>query len=202
MYKKINMTENTLQVLSLFTNDFSSEYYVREVAKLLKISPRTAQLILEELENKGVVISKHRGKIKNYKLFLSEQTKRYLALAEQYKAISFFEDNHLIKEVIDKATLNISGIALIFGSYAKGLQKKGSDLDIFVVGNYSKERIQNISDKYNIELSVKCYPPEIFTEKLSKDFLIKEVLKNHIIFLNAEQFVQLILQNGKDWMVY
>jgi len=53
MYKKIKFTENTLQVLSLFTNDFNREYYVREVKKLLKISPRTAQLILEDLEDKG-----------------------------------------------------------------------------------------------------------------------------------------------------
>ena len=68
MYEKVNITENTLQVLSLFTNDFSSEYYIREVEKILKISPRTAQLILENLENKGIVESKMRGKIKNYKL--------------------------------------------------------------------------------------------------------------------------------------
>jgi len=36
MYKKIKFTENTLQVLSLFTNDFTREYYVREVEKLLR----------------------------------------------------------------------------------------------------------------------------------------------------------------------
>lgn len=202
MYKKINITENSLQVLSLFTNDFSAEYYVREVAKLQKVSPRTAQLILEDLEKKGVVISKYRGKIKNYKLFLSEQTKRYLILTEQYKAISFFENNILIKEVIDKITLDINGIGLIFGSYAKGLQKKGSDLDLFVVGDYSKEHIKKVSKMYSVEINVKCYPYEIFTEKLSKDFLIKEVLKNHIIFQNAEQLIQITLQNGKDWMVY
>ena len=67
MYKKIRITENTLQVLSLFTNDFNREYYIREVKKLLKISPRTAQLILEDLEDKGVIESKTKGKIKHIK---------------------------------------------------------------------------------------------------------------------------------------
>ena len=38
MYEKIKITENTLQVLALFRNDFNREYYVREVEKLLKIS--------------------------------------------------------------------------------------------------------------------------------------------------------------------
>ncbi|MCX6710529.1 MAG: hypothetical protein NTZ02_00385 [Candidatus Woesearchaeota archaeon] len=49
MYNKLNITENHLQALSLFTNGFEREYYIREVGKLLRISPRTAQLILEDL---------------------------------------------------------------------------------------------------------------------------------------------------------
>lgn len=83
MYEKINITENTLQVLSLFTNDFRKEYYIREVEKLLKISPRTAQLILEELENKGVLESKIKGKIRIFKLNPNVFTKRYLTFVEQ-----------------------------------------------------------------------------------------------------------------------
>ena len=68
MYDKINITENGLQIIALFTNGFDSEYYIREVEKLLKISPRTAQLILEDLEDKGIIESKIKGKIKLYKL--------------------------------------------------------------------------------------------------------------------------------------
>jgi len=64
---------------------------VREVEKLLKISPRTAQLILEDLEDKGIVESKIKGKIKTFKLNPSEFSKRYLAFVEQYKAIAFLE---------------------------------------------------------------------------------------------------------------
>ena len=67
MYKKIRITENTMQILSLFINDFAREYYIREVEKLLEISPRTAQLILEDLEDKGVIESKTKGKLKHIK---------------------------------------------------------------------------------------------------------------------------------------
>ena len=89
MYEKLRFTENTLRVLALFTNDFKREYYVREVGKLLKISPRTAQLVLEDLEEKGIVESKTKGKIKIFKLNVSEFTKRYLVFVEQYKLIAF-----------------------------------------------------------------------------------------------------------------
>lgn len=196
MYEKIGFTENTLQVLSLFTNDFNRDYYIREVEKLLKISPRTAQLILEDLENKGVIESKTKGKIKIFKLNPSEFTKRYLVFAEQYKAIAFLEKKLLIKEIIEKITLHIKGIGIIFGSYVKELQKEGSDLDIFIVGSYNDEEIKKVSRTFGIDISIKCYPIKTFEKNLSKDILLKEVLKNHVVFLNAEQFIQSVFQNG------
>lgn len=196
MYKKIRITENTLQVLSLFTNDFSREYYIREVEKLLKISPRTAQLILEDLEDKGIIESKTKGKIKTYKIKLSEFTKKYLVFVEQYKAIAFLENNLMIKEIVEKITPNIKGIGIIFGSYVKGIGKKESDLDIFVAGNYNKEEIKRVSKNLGIELSVKCYPIKTFEKNINKDLLLKEILKNHIVFVNVEQFIQKVLKNG------
>jgi uncharacterized protein len=190
MYEKIRITENTLQVLSLFTNNFNREYYVREVEKLLKISPRTAQLALEDLENKGVLESKTRGKIKTFKLNPSSFTKRYLTFVEGYKTISFLEKKLLIKEIIEKITPHINGIGIIFGSYAKKLEKQDSDLDIFVAGSYNEEEIKKISKKFGIDISIKCYPIKIFEKKIKKDILLKEILKNHIVFLNIEKFIQ------------
>ena len=195
MYEKIRITENTLQVLALFTNDFSREYYVREVGKLLKISPRTAQLILEDLEDKGIIESKTKGKIKTFKLNPSEFTKRYLVFVEQYKTITFLEKKLLIKEIIEKITLHIKGIGIIFGSYVKGLEKKGSDLDIFVAGDYNNDEIKKVSKNLGIEISVKCYPIKTFEKNLTKDILLKEVLKNHVVFVNVEQFIRAVFKN-------
>jgi len=196
MYEKIRITENTLQVLALFTNDFSREYYIREVEKLLKISPRTSQLILEDLEDKGIVESKTKGKIKTFKLNPREFTKRYLVFVEQYKTIAFLEKKLLIKEIIEKITPYIKGIGIIFGSYVKRLEKEGSDLDIFVAGNYNKEGVKKVSKNLGIEISVKCYPVKTFEKNLTKDILLKEVLKNHIVFVNIEQFIQVVFKNG------
>jgi uncharacterized protein len=196
MYEKIRFTENTLQVLSLFTNGFNREYYVREVEKLLKISPRTSQLILEDLEDKGVIDSKTKGKIKTFKLNPSEFTKRYLAFVEQYKAIAFLEKKLLIKEIIENITPHIKGIGMIFGSYAKGLEKAGSDLDIFIAGSYKDDEIKKVSKNWGIEISIKCYPLKTFENNLTKDILLKEVLKNHVVFLNVEQFILRAFKNG------
>lgn len=189
MYEKINITENTLKVLSLFTFDFTREYYVREVERILKISPRTSQLILEDLENKGILESKTRGKIKLFKLNPSNFTKKYLVFVEQYKAIAFLDKQLLIKEIIEEISPFIDGIGLIFGSYVKGLQKKNSDLDIFIIGSYDNIRITEISKVYGIDLNIKCYPLDIFKKSIRNDILVKEVLKDHVVFLNVEDFI-------------
>ena len=195
MYEKLKITENTLQVLSLFTNDFNREYYVREVKKLLKISPRTSQLILEDLENRGILESKIKGKIKTYKINPSEFSKRYLVFVEQYKAIAFLEKRIMIKEIIEKITPHIKGIGIIFGSYVKGLEKKDSDLDIFIAGSFNQNEIKKVSRNFGIEISVKCYPIETFEKKLNKDILLREILKNHIVFVNSEQFIEAVFKN-------
>lgn len=196
MYKKLNITENHLQILSLFTNGFNKEYYIREVQKILKISPRTAQLILNDLEKKAILKSEIKGKIKIYKIKKGDIAKDYLSLVEQYKKIIFLEKNILIKEIITKITNHINGIGVIFGSYAKGIEKKDSDLDIFVVGDYNKNEIKKVSKLYNIEINIKNYPTKIFENDLRSDILIKEVIDNHVIFLNIEQFIKIILKNG------
>ena len=196
MYNKINITENGLQIISLFTNGFDREYYIREVEKLLKLSPRTAQLILEDLENKGIIESKVKGKIKAYKLKINELSKRYLTFAEQYKSIAFMGKNLLVKEVIEKISPFINGIGIVFGSYAKGISNKESDLDIFVAGNYEKEEIKKVSRNLGVEISVKCYPLNTFEKNISQDILLKEILKNHTVFINIEQFIQKVLKNG------
>ncbi len=195
MYNKINITENGLQIISLFTNGFDREYYIREVEKLLKISPRTAQLILEDLENKGIIESKVKGKIKSYKLKINELGKRYFTFVEQYKSIAFMEKNLLVKEVIEKINPFIDGIGIIFGSYAKGISNKESDLDIFVAGHYEKEEIKKVSTNLGIEISIKCYPLKTFEKNVNQDILLKEVLKNHIVFKNTELFIQKVLKH-------
>ena len=196
MYEKVNITENHLQVLSLFTFGFYREFYIREVQKLLKISPRTAQLILDDFEKKTVLESETKGKIRTYKIKKSETAKDYLVFAEDYKKISFLKKRPMIREIVTKITPSIKGIGLIFGSYAKGLEKKGSDLDVFIIGECDRSKIRKFSDLYGIEISVKVYPTKIFEKVLKNDILIKEVLSNHIVFLGAEPLVKTVLKNG------
>ena len=196
MYNKLNITETHLRMLSLFTKGFNKEYYIREASRLLDVSPRTAQLILDDLEKKTVLESAARGKIKIYKIKKTEITQFYLTLAEQYKTTSFLEKKPLIREIISKISPFVDGIGAIFGSYAKGIEKKESDIDIFVGGKYSRKEIEKVSGLFGLHVSVKNYPPEIFKKNFKNDILIREITENHILFRGAEDFVKTALENG------
>ena len=95
----------------------------------------------------------------------------------------------MIKEIVEKIQKNIKGTAIIFGSYAKNIQKRGSDLDILIIGKCNEKEIDNISKIYKVEINLKIYP------KLEFDILTKEVIKNHIIIKNTERFIEGVI-NG------
>lgn len=197
MYEKVNklgITENHVQVLTLFTNGFDREYYIREVQKLLNVSPRTAQLVLEDLGGKTVLESQTRGKIKAYRLRKSMMAREYLILAEEYKRISFLEKNNLVREIVEKIIPHIRGIVVVFGSYAKGIQKEDSDVDVFIAGDYNKSRIDNISKMYGVNISVKKYPLDLFEKEIRSDLLLKEIIENHVVVSGTESFINIVVQ--------
>ncbi|MBU2637874.1 MAG: nucleotidyltransferase domain-containing protein [Nanoarchaeota archaeon] len=195
MYKKLNITEMHIRIAALFT-EYGREYHIREIARLLSISPRAAQLALKNLEDKAVIEYKIRGRTKLYSIKQTEAAENYLIMAEHYKAIAFSESHALIAEVIAKIKPHITGIGIIFGSYAKGIEKKSSDLDVFVAGRCNIPAIKKSGNVYGIDINVKQYPIGIFKKSIKSDILLQEVLKSHVIFLNSEQFVTSVLKYG------
>lgn len=191
--KNLNITENHLKILSLFSSGYNKSLYIREVNRMLEISPRTAQLILNDLETKGILESIIRGKIKTYILRKNQTSKYYLTLAEAYKTTLFMDNNSLIKEIIDKILPLTSGICLIFGSYAKGAQSEGSDLDIFLAGHTDTRKIREISKTYGIDINFVLYPIEKYKSVIDKDILLKEILENHIVISNIDGFVSSVI---------
>ena len=191
--KNLNITENHLKILSLFSSGYNKSFYIREVNRILEISPRTAQLILNDLENKGILESIIRGKIKTYILRKNQTSKYYLALAETYKTTIFMDNNSVIKEIIERILPLTSGIGLIFGSYAKGDQREGSDLDIFLAGHADTRKIREISKAYGIDINFVVYPLEKYKSVIDKDILLKEILENHIVISNIDGFVSSVI---------
>lgn len=190
----IKVNDIDLKVLSLFTKGYEKEYYIREVEKLIEVSSRTALVTLAKLEKKGILESKIKGKIKAYSIKKSVISREFFLLTEQYKRIAFLEKNHLVKEVLEKADGYMQGIAIIFGSYAKGIQKDDSDIDLLIVGTFDEKKIKETGNKYGLDINIKSYTMNLFEKEIREDILLKEITENHIIIKDAEGFVRRVLK--------
>src|SRR3989344_4319926 len=102
MFKKVNISENHLYVLTLFTR--SKEYYIREISRLANLNLRTCWLILSDLEKRGVLEARNIGKTKLYSLRKNYIAFNYMLLTEEYKRNCFLQQYPLIREVFDKIT--------------------------------------------------------------------------------------------------
>ena len=98
----------------------------------------------------------------------------------------------MIKEIVEKLDDILKSTAILFGSYAKGIQKEDSDLDIFIVGKHDEDEIKEIGHKYGVEINIKSYPKELFEKEINEDILLKEVAESHIIIKDTEEFVRRI----------
>jgi predicted nucleotidyltransferase len=186
MYTNLN---NLLRILALFTDGYNRSLHVREIARLLKLSPRTASLALDHLSKKGVLDYEHKGKNKLFSLKINEISEHYLCLAESYKKTIFLDKHFKLNRL--SSALKVNGVAVIFGSYAKGIEKKDSDLDIFIAGEYNKKEMEEYQKTTMLDISIKHYPKDAFN---NPDFLIKEVIKHHIIIEGQESFVKSLLK--------
>ena len=185
------LLNNQVKVFEEFLRDFKAELTGSFIAKKKKLNQKTTANFLNKLEREAILKSKKQGKNRLYSLNLEnrEIVKNFIIAVEHLRAINFYKNNLLIKEISEKIQDQIKGIAIIFGSYAKGIQKQDSDLDILIIGKCNEKEINKTSRTYKIEISLKIYTT------LKYDILTKEVIKDHIIIENAEQFIWEIL-NG------
>lgn len=111
-----------LAMIKLFLNNPDNEYYLREAAKLAKLSPATSLRILDLLEHNGVVTMRKIKKMKLYSLAKSKEAS-YLSeiLSPRKSAIQEFVESaskvNGVVEIIqhgskqkDKANMLIIGL--------------------------------------------------------------------------------------------
>lgn len=159
------------------------ENHGRELAKELKTSLTRVQSILTELRSLNVVDYREEGK--NHVYFIKKNliSRAFILNAENYKLVRLLTKYPNLaptfKEIIEKSE---GKTIILFGSYAKGIPKSDSDIDIYIDSNDNKlkEKLKNINDRLSIQIR----------EFDKEDLLIKEIIKNHIILNDAEGYYE------------
>ncbi len=115
-----------------FTNP-DSEFYLRELERILSIPVSMIRKELVRLEREGIFSFCKKGNLayyyvnKNYPLFSELKSIVFKTIGVQ----------GLLTEALQK--INGVEIAFIYGSYAKGSEKANSDIDLCIIGTINED---------------------------------------------------------------
>ncbi|MEA3343745.1 MAG: nucleotidyltransferase domain-containing protein [archaeon] len=191
-------TKLALQIVKLYQADYRLQYYVREIALLVGRSHPTILPYLKELEKERVLTAKYIGKTKVYSLNLASIVAlEYISMAEAQATIEYLKKTLLIRKVNEELfKMNLEGTIILFGSYAKGNYTGNSDIDLFYLGKIDDAnvvKIRNLRRIYGKTINIKTLNRHLFENAVRrKDPLVKEVIKNHVLLQNPEQFINIL----------
>jgi len=168
-----------------FTNP-DSEFYLRELERMLSIPVSMIRKELLRLEKEGIFISHKKGNLTYYHV-----NKSY-PLFSELKSIVFKTIG--VQGLLEDALRKIKGIevAFIYGSYARGNEKASSDIDLCIIGTINEDilvrRINKLEKLIKREINYTLYTKKEFTEKRrKKDSFILDLISNQKIILIGEK---------------
>lgn len=178
---------NTKLRKKLLTYSFThpgEDYYVRELSSLIEEDPGNLSRELRILEEEGLYTSVTRGRVKLYSL------NRKYPLFRELKKIIFKTEGveGSLKEIVRR--VRGIGLAFIYGSYARDKEKKTSDIDLIVVGDFSRNKftreIRNLELKLGREINFTVYTGEEFEkEKKKEGGFLNSILKGRMVVLKG-----------------
>ncbi len=139
MYQKITQ----LKVLEHFFQHPSETFYLRELARLLSMSPMTVKRTLDMLITDNLIVkTSSKGRIL-YTANVESHSFRYLKVAHNLAAM---EHEGIPRRLLE----SVHGIssAVLYGSHARGDNDEHSDIDILVIsvtGHAPQEKIPGVN---------------------------------------------------------
>jgi predicted nucleotidyltransferase len=165
-----------LKILEYFLLNPTKKTYLRELAEILEISPRSVKIYCDIFEKDGLINRERKGNIhlfstKNEDFRVKEMKKAYFV--------------NLLGELgIQKISDECTSIA-IYGSYASGNYDEKSDIDLLIIGDekqINRDHIVRIMNRIGKEIQLNVIHM-IKWEKMKKehDVFAKSILRNHIL---------------------
>ena len=184
------------KILKFLLSNKEKEFTIRHISKSVLVDYKTVHIIVKELIKKGRIAAKKAGQTIlcsiNNKAFGSDifraeaiRKEELLRNKDLYVLYNYFKD---IKEPFF--------ILLLFGSYASGKPRKGSDIDLMLISDKddlrkkAKEVISLVPlDVHLLDFNSKEFLSMIKTTEFNVG---KEALNNNIILYGTEDYYRLI----------
>lgn len=182
---KLRTGKNRTELLrTLFTNPDKS-FFMQEIGRMLGKKPGVFQRTLNAMEEEGLVKSEYRGHARFF------QANTLHPLYPEIRAIiaKTAGVSGMLAELVNG--LKDVKMALLYGSFAKGMERKDSDVDLLIVGKPQAERelmreIPRYEKKLRREINYKLYSEKEYIEKRKRhEPFLEEVLSDRNIVLKG-----------------
>jgi len=187
-----------VEILKLLVLNPGDRRYLREVASLTRQPVRAAQRELARLESAGILTATTEGNRKYY------QANRESPVFPEMKAL-------LVKTVglgdLFRRHLREKGssiqLAFLFGSYARGTENPGSDIDLMVVGGITSRELARLlapaRETSGREVNTVCMTPAELRAKARQGnpFLVEIQRGPKIFLIGGEHELGRLVSSGK-----
>ena len=153
-----------IKLTKCFLENPYREFYLRELAKKLKISTFATKKYCEFLLKNDLILEERKANLRYFKANLNNLIFRYFKISLN---ISLLMKTNLI-EFLKENIPNISSI-ILFGSMAKGENDEKSDIDILVIGKEKYLNLNKFEEKLNRNITVHMYKWGDWNKKAKED---------------------------------
>ncbi len=199
------LTKTQEQILKLLLSKPEEQFSIRQIARLLGKSYSLTYNNTQKLLKKGIVKAENVPPAQI--IHLSEQAPIRLLVSMEGKRTEDFLEKHswialYLRDVLS-ATENPFFIMLVFGSYAKGRETKGSDIDILIITSAKEDfkTFETAAQQYTkIKKGIIVIDAQSFLEMIKNPKALNvsnEARKYHIILYGAETYYELQNTNEK-----
>ena len=172
------------KILRLFLRNPTTPFYVKEVARKLKVSSSSVSNFLNRMQKDNIFKKEIAGNTHLYRL------NNELGIVKKLKVFHTLveiQDVNLVKLFKEKDETIIS--IVLYGSHASGENDEKSDFDLLMISNQKKDFIdvlQEIEKKLGKEVTVERFSIADWNEVKRKDeTFYKSILENHIILYGS-----------------
>ena len=164
----------------------------RALAQLLSSNQTTIARITRELESMNVLEHEMHGRNKVSVLKDSIEARSMRAMAEHEALIQLLERSPMLRRMVERIQAHEPTLAILFGSYAKGTQRKESDIDVYLETSDRtlRERIEAIDSRLHVVIG--SFEPSP---------LRSEIEHSHVIICGVERYealTRIARTRGKD----
>ena len=168
-----------LRILLLFFDNPYREFYLREIAKLGKLSPSTCKRYLDFYSHRGLIMKSRKANLILFRASTESPPYRHLKIGIfLLKAESLFD---FLRKEYEGCSV------ILYGSCARGEDGPESDIDLLIVGRTSVEIDLAIFERQlNRKITLEVYTTREWEERARADrpFYERVLIDGIVIFRN------------------